>query len=322
LHRFASKTLCVIAATIIMGLAGDAHAADKMRVGKAQAIAWTFVPLDVGMKEGIFARYGIDVEEVDLGGDAKVQQALAADSIDIGLGSGPGLAFVAKGAPSIGVAAFAGAPRNISLIVLEDSPIKTAGDMKDKLVSVSTVGSLSDWLTTQMSIAEGWGPHGIRTVALGAIDTSIAALKAHQLDAVILATESGFKLEEAHQGRIIAGMDKFAPDFITHVVYARRKFLTDHADEVDRFLKGFFASIRFLKTHKEITSQIAQGVVHVSPTVADRIYDYEVAMLNDDGTFDPQAVKVLRKSFVDMGTLSSVPPNDALFTTRFVPVKP
>jgi ABC-type nitrate/sulfonate/bicarbonate transport system substrate-binding protein len=314
--------LFVVVAGMASTIGGTAHAADKVRVGKAQAIAWTFVPLDIGIQEGIFARYGIDIEEFDLAGDAKVQQALAADSIDIGLGSGPGLAFIAKGSPAIGVAAFAGAPRNISLTVLADSPIKTVADMKGKLVSVSTVGSLSDWLTQQMSIAEGWGPKGIKTVALGAIDNSIAALRAHQLDAVILATEAGFRLEEAHRGRIIVSMDKFAPHFITHVVYARRQFLAEHPGDVDRFLKGFFASIRFLKTHRAITSKIAERVVHVSPAVADRIYDYEVSMLTDDGTFDPQAVKVLKQSFVEMGTLKTVPKDDALFTTRFLPVKP
>ena len=49
----------------------------------------------------MFAKQGLDVDSADLGGDAKVQQALASGSIDIGLGSGPGLAFVAKGSGSI-----------------------------------------------------------------------------------------------------------------------------------------------------------------------------------------------------------------------------
>ena len=323
MHRILfGLSLAAVASIFLVATGAEAPAADTVRVGKAQATSWTFVPLDLGVEEGIFAKYGITIDEVDLAGDAKVQQALAADSIDIGLGSGPGLAFVAKGAPSIGVAAFAGPPRNISLTVLEDSPIKSVADMKGKLVSVSTVGSLSDWLTTQMSIAEGWGPHGIKTVALGPIETSVAALKAHQLDAVNLATEAGFKLEEAHQGRILIGMDKFAPRFITHVVYARRKFLADHPDQVDRFLKGFFASIAFLKANKEKTSLAAQKIVRVSPAVADRIYDYEVSMLTDDGTFDPAAVTVLKQSFVETGVLSAVPKDDALFTTQFVPVKP
>jgi ABC-type nitrate/sulfonate/bicarbonate transport system substrate-binding protein len=76
------------------------RANELVRVGKAQGNAWTFLPVDVGMAQGFFAGQGLDIEVTDLGGDAKIQQALVAGSIDIGLGSGPGMAFLAKGSPS------------------------------------------------------------------------------------------------------------------------------------------------------------------------------------------------------------------------------
>ena len=107
------------------------------------------------------------------------------------------MAFAAKGSPAIGVAAFAGPPRNISAMVLANSPIKKIADLKGKLIAVSTVGSLSDWLAKQMAIQEGWGQDGIHTVPLGAVETSIAALKSRQVDAVVLSTEVGFGLEDA-----------------------------------------------------------------------------------------------------------------------------
>jgi NitT/TauT family transport system substrate-binding protein len=83
--------------------AGMAYANDQVRVGKAQGSAWTFLPLDIGVERGLFAKQGLDIASADLGGDAKVQQALAAGSIDFGLGSGPGMAFSAKGSPAIAV---------------------------------------------------------------------------------------------------------------------------------------------------------------------------------------------------------------------------
>jgi hypothetical protein len=77
-----------------------------------------------------------------------------------------------------------------------------------------------------------------------------------------------------------------------------------------------------MKAHKEKAVDLAQRVLHQSPTVAARSYDYEIAMLEDDGVFDPQAVETLKQSFADMGTLDRKPANDELFTTAFVPVKP
>src|SRR5580704_9705014 len=151
--RIAHKLLIFglgIAAIALIGTHA-ARANEQIHVGKAQGTAWTFLPVDIGIEQGFFAKQGLDIDSADLGGDAKVQQALAG-SIDIGLGSGPGLAFVAKGSTAIGVAAFAGPPRNISAIVLDDSPIKTVADLKGKLIAVSSVGSLSDWLAKQMAI--------------------------------------------------------------------------------------------------------------------------------------------------------------------------
>lgn len=302
--------------------ASPSSGADKIQLGKAQGAAWTFIPANVGVEQGIFAQYGLEVEIADLGGDAKVQQALVSKSIDFGLGSGPGMAFAVKGSPVIAVAAFAGAPKNISAITLADSPIKSVADLKGKLIAVSTVGSLSDWLAKQMAIQEGWGKDGIKTVPLGAIDTSIAALRAKQVDAVVLGTEAGFQLDEKKEGRILTGMDKYAPHFITHVVFVHKDILQANPALIERFLKGFFASIAFMKTNKEKVSEIAQRVLRQSPGVANRSYDYEMSMLQTDGRFDPQAVETLKQSFVEMGTLDKKPGDDELFTMRFVPVRP
>src|SRR3979411_3466295 len=66
-----------------------AQAQTKVRVGQPQAGTFQFVPLQVGIEAGIFRKHGIEVEVSSFGGGPRVQQAIAADSIDIGLGSGP-----------------------------------------------------------------------------------------------------------------------------------------------------------------------------------------------------------------------------------------
>ena len=60
--------------------------------------AFSFVPIDVGSaNRHLQEQRPGSCEVASFGGDAKLQQAMAADSIDVGLGSGPALAFVAKG---------------------------------------------------------------------------------------------------------------------------------------------------------------------------------------------------------------------------------
>jgi len=315
--------MLIVRVLLIAGLliGGAAHANDRVRVAKSQGSAWTFLPLDIGVEQGFFAKQGLDVEISDLAGDAKLQQAFAAGSIDFGFGSGPCMAFSAKGSPTLAVAAFAGPPRNISAIVLHDSHIQKIADLKGKTIAVSTTGSLSDWLAKQMAIQEGWGQDGIRAAPLGAIPTSIAALKTRQVDAVVLATEAGFRLEEQKEGHVLATMDRYAPDFITHVVFAQKFLVQSNPDLVTRFLRWFFGAIAFIKTHKEETSRLAERVLLMSPGLARRVYDFEAGMFSDDGRFDPRAVATLKQSYIDMKTLRSEPADAELFTTQFVPIK-
>lgn len=310
-----------LAAVLVMGAAGPAHALDQVKVGKAVAFAWTFLPLDVGIREGLFKKYGLDVQYIDFAGDAKLQQGLVSDSIQLGLGSGPGMAFAVKGSPVVAVAAYAGAPRNISIIVGAHSPIKSVRDLKGKKIAVSTAGSLTAWLVHHVSRAEGWGTDGITAVPTGGFQAQLAALIAHEVDGMMGATEGGYTLEAKGKGHILVGMDKFVPVFITHVVFAQKALVAKNPDLVRRFLDGFFAAIAFERTHKAETSKIAEEVLHLSPKVANETYDYEMPMLSKDGTFNPKAVAILKKSFVEMGTLQHEPKNSQLFTTKFVPVK-
>jgi ABC-type nitrate/sulfonate/bicarbonate transport system substrate-binding protein len=319
---FSRLRAALYGALVLAAAALPAHAADKVRAGKSVITAWAFLPLDIGVEEGIFAKYNLDVDISVLTGDAKLQQALASDSVDFGVGSGPSMAFAVKGSPVIAVAAFAGEPRNISVIVGPDSAIKTVADLKGKTISVTTAGSLTDWLVKRLSVQEGWGVDGVKTIALGSFDSSLPALRTNQIDGIMAATEAGYMVEERGQGRILVGMEKYAPKFHTHVVFARKELVAQNPDLVNRFLKGFFASIAFMKANKEKTTEIAMKVLNQSADAMNKTYDYEISMLEDDGHFDPAAVAVIKDSFVGMGLLTEKPSDDQLFTTQFLPVKP
>ncbi len=307
---------------LAMMVAQAAHAADKVHAGKAINVIWAMVPVDIGVDQGIFAKYGIDLEITTMSGDAKLQQGLIAGSMDIGLAGGTSMVFAAKGSPILGVATIAGAPRNFSATVAADSPISTVADLKGKLFSVASNGSFPEWLVKRLAIAQGWGKDGIRTVALGGFEASASAMQTHQVDGFMGATEAGYMLEEKHVGKIITGMESYVPHFHNHVLIARTDLINNHPDTVERFLKGFFASVAFMKANREKTIEISSKVMNMSPAVITKTYDYEIAMMSNDGSFDPAAIKVLKESYVEMGALDTVPKDEQLFTTKFVPVKP
>jgi len=232
------------------------------------------------------------------------------------------MALSVKGSPAIAVAAYAGAPRNFSVNVAADSDIKTVKDLKGRLLATATAGSLPEWLIKRLSLKEGWGVNGIRTTATGGFEASLAATLTHQVDGFMGATEAGLKLEEEKRGRIITNMEQYAPHFITQVVSTRKDFVEKHPELVERFLKGIFASIAYVRANKAESTAIATRILHQNPKVMDRTYDSELSMLSTDGRFDPEAIEVLKQSYIDMGILDAKPRDEQLFTTKFVPVKP
>ena len=298
-----------------------APGADAIRVGKAVPFAWTFTPIDVGIETGIFAKHGLELTVTGFAGDARLQQGLVSDSIDFGLGSGPGMGFLAKGVPAKAVAAMAGAPMNMAMVVSYDSPIRTLDDIRGKKIGITTVGSLTDWLLKRVVADKKWAPTEVTAVTVGGLDSTKAALKTGQIDGVVIALELGYALEAAKEWRVVSLLAPFAPDFHTHVIYARDEVIAKKPELVERFLRAWFETIAFMRANKQRTVEITAKVLNLDQTVIGRVYDEQIKIFTSDGRFDPKALVVIRQSLVEMGILQQVPDDSVMFTTRFLPVR-
>jgi hypothetical protein len=61
--------------------------------------------------------------------------------------------------------------------------------------------------------------------------------------------------------------------------------------------------------------------IDVSQALATRDYDELSGMFNKTGRFNPEALKVLSRSFVEMGTLPSEPDVTKLITEQYLPAR-
>jgi hypothetical protein len=86
-------------------------AATTLTVGKASATSDALVPVNIGYELGTFEKHGLDLKIVDFTGGSKMDQAMAAGSLDISAGDGTEMAFIAKGLPMRAVCMIAGPPR-------------------------------------------------------------------------------------------------------------------------------------------------------------------------------------------------------------------
>jgi len=302
---------------VAVALSVPAFAADKLRVGKAVPEAFSFVPPDVGMRNGIFKKNNLELELTAFAGDARMQQAAAADSIDILLGSGPAMAFIAKGAPIKGIAAMAGPPLLLAIVVRPNGP-KTIAELKGKTVSVSTAGSLTYWLVSETSRRHGWGPNGINIAPMGAMPGQIAALKRGDIDGTITDIGNAFDMEKKGEGRILVRFNDIK-DFHIHVIFATEKVIAGKPAVVRNFLKGWFETITFMRTHKAETVKVAMEVMEKDQDISSRVYDALMPMFSNTGHFDKAALKTLSKSYVELKLLPSEPDMSKLYTEAFLP---
>src|SRR3954447_23552198 len=263
-------SLAAAALGLSLAFGPSALAQTKVRIGQPQAGTFQFVPLQVGSEGGIFKKHGVDLEVISFGGGPRVQQAIAASAIDIGIGSGPELAFVAKGAPEIGVAAMADAPYSVLLAVPKDSPIKVAEDLKGRTISISSKGSLTHWLGRELSRQLGWGPEGINLAPLGTTAAQMAALKTRQIDGMIVEANAGYRLEEEGAGRVLVQFGDRIKTFHIYMFYARREFAEQSGDAIRQFLAAWFETIAYMQAHREQTIEIVRRSAEVSQAIATR----------------------------------------------------
>jgi NitT/TauT family transport system substrate-binding protein len=310
-----------VALALLAAGATSASAADLVRVGKASATTFAFAVVDIAKEKGIWAKYNLDVESTAFGGDARLQQAMVADGIDLALGSGPGMGFISKGVPAMTVAAMANEPLAMGLTTGKSPAIKSYDDLKGATVSVSTGGSLTFWLVREFSRQRGWGPAGIKTVPLGVNPAQVAALKAGNVQGIVTSSSIGYMLEKAGEGRVLVEFGDHVKDFHTHVIFATNTFTTRGPDRLRRFLAGWIETVAFMAANRDETIRLVLPVSQLSEDIQAREYDKAMPMLSRDLRFLPKALEVLARSFVELEILPVAPDMKTLYTEQFLPPK-
>jgi NitT/TauT family transport system substrate-binding protein len=307
-------------AAAAIALAGPARAADALHVGKASQTASATLPVDVGIETGLFAKHGLDVQLTDFEGSSRMHQAMVAGNIDIGIGGGPELVLIAKGAPELAVCDADPAPTFLGIAVPEDSPIQTLAELKGKKMSVSSVGGLTYWLALELARKEGWGEDGITMVTIGNASSSVvAALKAHIVDAAYTSTALAFLLEEQKQGRLLAPASSYAGNVGGGMIFATEHLIATAPDAVRRFLAAWLDTVAFMRAHKAETVKIESAVTGFPQAVQQKEFDLTIGMFSDDCKFDADTLANLKRSFADLKLLPAPPDMSKLYTEAFLP---
>jgi ABC-type nitrate/sulfonate/bicarbonate transport system substrate-binding protein len=305
---------------LLLGWAAPALAAsEKLRVGTPEAVGFNFYMLDAGIDLGMFKKYDLDIERIDLEGGAKLHQAMAAGSIDVALGGGTDIAFLVKGSPEKAVAVLGTSPSNFSILVRTDSPIHAIADLKGAKMGATTVGSMTSWFAFEIARREGWGDNGVTIVYLGGTEAMLAGLITKSVDAVSGSLEIGHIRASEGKFRMIVKGGEYVHEFLASVIFAADTTIAQRPDDLRRFLKGWFETVRYLRDHKAEAVPLMAKIMAAPPTAVAEIYDDEIASFPVDGHFDPRALQIVEQALVDFHRIDRMPDNKALITEAFLP---
>jgi NitT/TauT family transport system substrate-binding protein len=302
----------------LMLVAASVRADDKIRAGTPEPSAFVFAAVNVGIESGIFKKHGLDVERIDFAGGAKLHQAMAAGSLDVIIGTGSDMAFLMKGSPERGVAAYANDLNSVALVARADDAVKRIEDLKGKTIGTTTTGSFTSWIAMTIAKQHGFGGD-IKLAYLGSMSGILAGLLSQNVDAIVGTTSATLALEKEGKVHILAKAGDEIQNFIADVIYASEPMMKEHPDELRRFLVAWFETMRFMKANKAETIRITQKVTKLPDDIAGKIYDAEIPSFFTDGHFDRKKLAAVQQALIDVGVIEKAAPEEALITEKFLP---
>ncbi|HLI21238.1 MAG TPA: ABC transporter substrate-binding protein [Stellaceae bacterium] len=316
--------------TVLKGLAATAAASiampyvaraanKKLVVGKSVSTLLAYTPIDIGLANNLYRKRGLDLEVTAFEGSARLHQAMVAGSIDIALGSGATMSDVGKGEPSLCIAETLGPPADIAIIVPWNSPIKTPDDMRGKLTGVATTGSVTEWVLFELARQKGWPLSDMKTVGLGGIQASIAALRTGEVEAIVSDVAAGFFLEPQKAARVLVPCSAYIKDCVMHANYASTKAIAEQPDAVTAFCAGWFEAVALMQRDKEQTVRVGTPIMGFDADIVAKTYDIVIPQMSKTGRFTPEGLATLARSYVVMKKFPTEPDMAKFYTEKFLP---
>lgn len=296
------------------------QAAEKLRVGTPEPTAFVFAPINVALETGILKKHGLDAERFDFAGGAKLHQAMVAGALDIIIGTGSDVLFLAQGARERAVAAYANDLNSLGLVVrADDDRFKKVDDLKGKTIGTTTAGSFTTWIAKTIAKNHNWGPDGITHAYLGNMSSMTAGLMSKNVDAIVGTTSQSLLLEKQGKARILVKAGEEIQEFIADMVFASEPMMKERPDELRRFLRAWFETIRYMKDNKAETLRITQKATTLPDDIAAKIYDSEMPTFFTDGHFDRAKLQAVKQALLDTGVLDKAPADEQLIDESFLP---
>lgn len=289
------------------------------RVAKTST-AW---PEFVASDHGEWAKSGIKLDQVQIGVSEGVQ-ALGAGSLNAMHGPCNSMvSYAAKGGKDTTMVFVTVAPH--PGVVIAGKSIKSASDLKDKVIGVASVNSGSTVLVRELLAEKGLPVEDQGIVGGQGTPQLYRGLAAGAYDAVYSIPPFS-SAAKADGYTVLGSFSEVAPKVPFTCVAMNTKWVEENGETARNFVKTWLAGVAWLNdpANEEEATSILQRELKLEPKVAATTYDEmvgESTVFPGDGRLSEEAYQAMTKIMVEGGELDEAPEGtvDDYFTDKLLP---
>jgi ABC-type nitrate/sulfonate/bicarbonate transport system substrate-binding protein len=280
------RAMMILSAILLLVGRDAAPAAERISIATPSRGLFEF-PVVVAMRKGFYKDEGIDVDKVQMQPALGVKALISGD-VDYLLAWGSALRAAVTGVPVKAVVGIAGRPLHVLVARPE---IKTAKELKGKIIGVDSVAGTVDYLSRVAVRHFGFEPDkDVTIIVTGESPTRLAALHAGSIDATAIDVAFAVKAEDEGFRRLV-----YLGDLIELPLSGMA--VTDHKlqtqrDQVRRVVRATMRGTRYFKQNRNDTVQMLADYLRITPTQAAKAYDTSINSFSNDGMISDKGVQL------------------------------
>lgn len=242
------NSFAIVLVLLLLSINGLVHAQPltKLRIAN---IGGTSDHIQIAVNQGIYKKYGFDIENIQVGSSATVVQALIAGEVSFAhVGAVPVVSAVAAGIDLKIIAVFM---NKFNYIMVTLPELQKPADLKGKMLAISRFGSGDEFATREA--LRRWGldaDKDVRLLQVGLTMARMAALQGRHVQASLLSPPQIVEVQRMGLN-LLADLTDLDVEYAHYTLATRGVLIAENRPLVERFMRAYVEGIKFHRGHPE-----------------------------------------------------------------------
>ena len=280
----------VVGAFLALALSFPVHAQDQRIVRLAySALSISFLNLFVARDAGLFKKYGLEAELIQMAGPLPVA-ALASGEIDYLTGYTTGIIATGQGAPLKGILI---ALRKPPFYLVAEPSIQRINDLAGKRIGIDRIGSLQHLVVRLLMRSKGADPEKAIFTQTGSVSNTVSSLGQGAVSAAVLSGPHNVIMGQKGF-RQVGAADELPMQFPTSGLVVNETKLRSDATRIKNVIRVMLDAAAFCRKERIWVINYIRDRWKVEQKTAETVYDQWLGILTPEGKI---AIKDMQEYF-------------------------